>query len=100
MLDHFRAFEATGPLVRMIFQIIEDIQAFMLVLLVGCIAFATFFVIHMPLAPAFDASQEALGPAWPLFTTYTIPSITPLVSVFVIPNLPPACQVPTCARRL
>ena len=71
LLDYFRAFESTGPLIRMIFQIFHDIWAFMAVLGVGCIAFTFFFVIHQPLSRAFTLFDE-LGVAWPLLTTYRL----------------------------
>ena len=72
LLDYFRAFESTGPLIRMIFQILSDIRPFLLVLLVGCVAFAAFFVIHQPLSDDFSVANADAGLVWPILSVYRI----------------------------
>jgi hypothetical protein len=72
LLSQFRNFQSTGPLIRMILQIMSDMKAFMLVLVVGIIAFASFFVIHQPSSESFTVENELLGPIWPLLTVFRL----------------------------
>ena len=72
LLGYLYVFELIGTLFRMVSQIIYYIICFMLVILIDCIAFTFFFVIHQSLSDVFTVNNTLLGVAWTLLITYRL----------------------------
>jgi hypothetical protein len=68
-LDYLRAFERTGPLVRMLIVITVDIIPFLSVLMIAIVAATLFFMINMPDSEAFSHDPRT-GVLWPFFTVF------------------------------
>ena len=70
VFHHFSAFSATGPLIRMIQQIMTDIGPFLLVLFTGIAGFGFFFLTHSPAEFGYD--NEVVGAAFPFFSVFLL----------------------------
>jgi hypothetical protein len=70
LLDWLRSYRQTGPLVRMLEVIAQDITPFLLILGIATIGSALFFVINQPESDAFGAEHPIGGSLWPLVTMY------------------------------
>ena len=64
VLDFMRAFNTTGPFVRMIAVIAEDLVWFGAIALVLLLASSCFFVINDGSQEEFALDQSQIGPLW------------------------------------